>query len=241
MKIIRSMILLLVIAILTGCQAAYTSIEKRDLRIEVKQQDTIFTDPVPQSQKTIYVSVRNTSGNADLNLKPALKTAIRQTGYRVVENPDKAHFILQVNVLNAERMSDANYQKALMSGFGTGVVGGVIAGVATHNAGVGLGVGAAAGAVGFLANTMIHDVYYVIVVDMEIREKGKGMVAIRGKQNLQQGLGGGTTQTYAEESRYKTYRTRIVAYANKVNLKEAEAMPAVRDRLAQVIAGSFSD
>ena len=94
MKIIRSIILLLVIAMLTGCQAAYTSIEKRDLRIEVKQQDTIFTDPVPQSQKTIYVSVRNTSGNADLNLKPALKTAICQTGYRVVENPDKAHFIL---------------------------------------------------------------------------------------------------------------------------------------------------
>jgi hypothetical protein len=241
MKIIRSIILLLVITILVGCQAAYTSIEKRDLRIEVKQQETIFTDPVPQSQKTIYLSVRNTSGNASLNIKPALIAAICQTGYKVVENPDKAHFILQVNVLNAERMSDASYQKALVSGFGTGVVTGAITGVATHNPMTGLGVGVATGVVGFVANTMVHDVYYVIVVDMEIREKGKGSVAIRGKQNLQQGSGGGTTQTYAEESRYKTYRTRIVAYANKVNLKEAEAMPPVRDRLAQVIAGSFSD
>lgn len=241
MKMIRTVILLIVVTILAGCQAAYTSIEKRDLRVEVKQEETIFTDPVVNSQKTIYLSVRNTSGNPDLNMKSAIKAAIRNTDYRIVDDPAKAHFILQVNVLNAERMSDANYSRALVSGFGTGVVGGAIAGAATHNVGTGLGVGAAAGAVGFLANTLVHDVYYVIVVDMEIREKAKGVVAVRGKQNLQQGMGGGTTQTYAEESRYKTYRTRIVASANKVNLKEAEALPAARDRVAQVIVGSFSD
>lgn len=243
MRIIRSVLLLIFAVTLVGCQAAYTSIEKRDLRVEVKQDQTIFMDPVIQARRTIYVSVRNTSGNPDLDMKSAIKFAIRNsTDYRLVSDPAKAYFILQVNVLHAERMDDASFNKSLSGGFGSGVVGGVAAGVATGSAGTGLVVGAATGAIGFLANTLVHDVYYTIVVDMEIRERAKGTtVTIRGKQNLQQGMGGGTTQTYSEESGYKTYRTRIVARANKVNLKEAEAMSAVRDRVAQVVVGSFSD
>jgi len=57
--------------------------------------------------------------------------------------------------------------------------------------------------------------------------------------NLHQGNSGGTTVTYNEDTDYRTYQTRVISVANKVNLDFSEAAPPLREGLVHVISGVF--
>jgi hypothetical protein len=47
------------------------------------------------------------------------------------------------------------------------------------------------------------------------------------------------TAIHAEKTSWKTYQTRILSSANKVNLDFDEALPALRAGVSQSIAGLF--
>ena len=48
---------------LAGCAATQVAISKKDLVVQTKMSDSIFLNPVEPDQQTIYVTVRNTSGD----------------------------------------------------------------------------------------------------------------------------------------------------------------------------------
>ncbi|WP_116964558.1 complement resistance protein TraT [Fastidiosibacter lacustris] len=52
---------------LSGCAAIGTAIKHRNLEVNSKMSDTIFLDPVPQSEKTIYIQVRSTLSEDETN------------------------------------------------------------------------------------------------------------------------------------------------------------------------------
>lgn len=227
--------------VLNGCSAARVAISKRDLDVQTKMSATIFLDPVKSDQRTVYVQVRNTSDQQTMDLGPDIAEGVAGKGYQVVDDPDQAHYILQANVLYVGKSDPTANALTLQSGYG-GAAAGALAGFAGGGGGRGI---IAAGLLGGISDTvsgaLVKDVYYTITTDIQIKERAdSGLQAMAATEhNLQQGTSGGTQVTYTEQTDWKTYQTRIVSVANKVNLDFDEAAPALRQGLIRSLAGLF--
>ena len=226
---------------LSGCAATQVAISKRDLDVQTKMSATIFLDPVKPDQRTVYVQVRNTSDQQTMDLNPDIAEGVAGKGYQVVDDPDQAHYILQANVLYVGKSDPTANALTLQSGYG-GAAAGALAGFAGGGGGRGI---IAAGLLGGISDTvsgaLVKDVYYTITTDIQIKERAdSGLQAMAATEhNLQQGTSGGTQVTYTEQTDWKTYQTRIVSVANKMNLEFDEAAPALRQGLTRSLAGLF--
>ena len=234
--------------LLSGCAAIHTSIAKKDLDVQTKMSDAVFLEPVGPSERAIFIQVRNTSDKQNFDIDQPLKAAIAAKGYRVVDDPAKAHYKLLVQVLSVAKSSPTAAEASLQAGFG-GILGGAGTG-ALIGAAAGGGRGAAYGAGiggllgGFastIANAAVKDVLFVAITDVQISEKAKeGVIGRRDTQvDTGQGIGGRERQTFAEVTDEKRYRTRIVSTANKVNLNYEEAAPELTMGLTRSLAGLF--
>ena len=230
---------------LAACAATTTAISKRTLDVQTKMTDSIFLEPVTQPQRTVLVEVRNSSDQPQLDVAPAVRAALAERGYRLVDAPQDAHFILQANVLQVGRTSQAAAEGAFAKGFGSALVGGA--------AGAGLGrvasdqtevmiAGAVAGAAASaVADSFVQDVTYSIITDLQISERaGEGvMVTERMTQDLAQGSGGRRLLATTEVHDWKRYQTRVLSSAHRVNLDFEDAAPQLVAGLTRAIAGIF--
>lgn len=226
---------------LIGCAATQTALEHRTLEANTKLSKTIFLDPVAPSQKTIFVAIKNTSEER-LELMKPLAEALTANGYRVVNNPNQAHYLLQANVLKVGKMSRSASQNALGGGYGSALAGagtGAALG-AFGNSKTMLAGGIAGGIVGLAADSLVKEVNYTVITDVQISERvGKGAVTEHFDSSLENGTSSGTYQTSSKHSDYQRYRTRVVSNADKVNLAFAQARPALEQGLVKTLAGIF--
>jgi hypothetical protein len=237
--------------LLGGCAATSVAIGKKDLDVQAKTSTAVFIDPVSRDRRTVYLDVR--SGVMEFDRR-AFSQFVRQqfvsneNRYRIVDDPDGAHFQMLVYVLNLEKASLSAAQAALQEGYIGGgevaagaVVGGVIGANSGHGwAGAGLGAVAASG-VSMVANALVKDVTYMLVADVSIRERvAEGVMVRRDTQLTAKAADGGSSQQRVSEvSDRKDYRTRIVTTANKANLKLEEAQTVMFDKTAYAMAGFF--
>ena len=231
--------------VLSGCAATTTAIGKRTLDVQTKMTDSIFLEPVAAPDRTVLVEVRNSSDRPHLDIAPAVRAALAERGYRLVDDPQDAQFLLQANVLQVGRMSEAAAEGAFAKGFGSALVGGA--------AGAGLGrvasdqteaiiAGAVAGvAASTVADAFVQDVTYGIITDLQISERaGEGvMVTERTTQDLAQGSSGRRILSTTEVHDWKRYQTRVMSSANRVNLDFEDAAPQLVAGLSRAIAGIF--
>jgi hypothetical protein len=227
------------LALLAGCAATYTGIRYADLKVENKMSASIFLDPVAPAQRTVFVQVRNTS-DKPFNLQPDIMAALIAKGFKVVQDPKKAHFWLQANVLSVGLTDESALEKASMAGFGGPIAGAAIGGVlGGSNAGTGAVIGGvAAGAAELISGAMVKVNTYAVITDLQLSERGKAPTSQTFKSSLKQGTGQTRiSQQSASTSGMKKYRTRIISTARKTNLEWAEAYPALRRGIAQAIAG----
>jgi hypothetical protein len=241
MTVTSSMILL------SGCAAMSTAIKHRNLKVESKMSDTIFLDPVSEQEKTVYVQVKSTLSGDFKGLKELVSQDLQHNGWTVVNSIDKAHDMIQINVLQAGQAKDeAAAWGALSGGFGsdilTGGLLGLAAGYATGSVGAGLGVGAAATGISWVANQLVENVYFSMVTDIQISVKSKdGQVTQTTQANLSQGSQTNVSQTLNQKSDWLRYRTRIVSVANQVNLKFEEAKPELQAQIAKQVSGILGE
>lgn len=205
--------------------------------------ETIYLEPVSKAQKTVYVSIKNTS-DKDMDINSQLRHALTAKGYQVVSNPQNAHYILQGNILQAGVMDVAASKQALGSGFGSALMGagtGATIGALTGNGNAMLAGGLAGGLVSMAADSLVKNVNYTLITDIQISERaGKGVkVNEQFKARLKNGSSSKTVQTSSRDSNYHRYRTRIVSNASQVNLKFETAKPALSEGLTKSIAGLF--
>ena len=235
-------------ALVSGCAAIHTSIAKKDLDVQTQMSDAVFLDPVGPDKRTIFIQVRNTSDKPQFDIESTLKSAIAAKGYRVIEDPDRAHFKLQAQILNVTKTDPTAAANALRAGYG-GAIGGAVVGATIggamdnlRGAGIGAGVGALAGGLaGTVANAMVKDVTYAAITDVQISQKTKEGVTgnQKTKADIAQGTGTQVQQTFNEVVKEKRYRTRVMSTANQVNLEYEAAAPALNAGLTRVLAGLF--
>jgi outer membrane lipoprotein SlyB len=241
--LVSNVLIMGALAILTGCAATQTAIEHRNLETSTRLSETVFLNPVADAQKTIYVAVKNTS-DEDMDIEPALKASFKSHGYQVVQNPNAAHYLLQANILKVGKMSLAASQSALGGGYGSAIAGAVAGGAAgslTNSATGVIAGGLAGGVLGLAADSLVKDVNYTVITDIQISEKvGRGIkVNEQFQAHLKNGSSSTSYQTSSNESQYQRYRTRIVSNADKVNLKFPEARLALERGLVKSIRGIF--
>jgi hypothetical protein len=235
--------------VLTACAATYTSVAKRNLDVQTKMTDTIFLDPVPSGARTVFVEVKNSSDKPDLDLEGPIRERIRSRGYQIVDDPRRAHFILQANVLQAGRTSETAAEQMYGRGYGAPITGAAVGGTAGYvigkaapgNAAVwGLGGAVVGGLAETVAGAAVQDVTYSIVTDIQIQERAPGEVVSETRSGtVKQGRSGQIAQSSSRTTDMRRHTTRVVSVANKVNLEWPEAAPQLVDGLTRVVAGLF--
>ena len=240
---LEAIILATLAVVLCSCAATQTALEHGSLQVSTKQSETIFLDPVSSAQKTVYVSVKNTS-DEEIDIAPQLKTALSSHGYKVINNPNAAHYLLQANVLKVGKMSIAASQSALGGGYGSAIAGAVVgtaAGSFTQSSTGMIAGGLTGGVIGMAADSLVKDVNYTMITDVQISERvGKGIkVNEQFQSHLKNGSSTVTSQRSSRDSQYQRYRTRVVSNADKVNLKFSDARVSLEQGLVKDISGIF--
>ena len=224
---------------LGGCAATQVTLEHKDLNVQTQMSATIFLDPESCQQRTVFLEVRNTA-DRDLAIEPMIKAQLTQTGYQVLSDPREAFYILQVHVLHVGRADPSALQHAVQSGCGTPL------GTALTGAAIGRSVGGAHGdlkgaAIGLAAEiivgSLVKNVTYSIITDIQITERTATPVAQKVQTKLHQGIGTEIAQTSESACNRKKYQTRIVSTANRVNLRFEDALPVLEQQLARSVAG----
>lgn len=243
MKHMNSIFILALTVLVISCAATETILQHSSLQTDTKLSQTVFIAPVTPSQKTIYVVIKNTS-QEQISLKKPLENALRAKGYKVTTQSNRAHYILQANVLKVGKMSVAASQLALGGGYGSAIAGAVAGtaagGFTQSNTGMIAG-GLAGGVIGMAADSLVKDVNYSMITDIQISERvGKSIkVNEQFQSQLKNGSGSMTYQTSSRDSQYQCYRTRVISNANKVNLKFQDARASLEQGLVKVISGIF--
>lgn len=233
------------IAIVSGCAAVHTSIAKRNLDVQTRVSSAIFVDAVAREKRTVYVDIRSSVMEFD---RRAFKSAVlaefnvNDNGYRVTDDPDKAQYHMNIFVTKLEKTSPTAAEEALRRGYDGDVGAGVALGASRGNSVKGAVGGAIIGAIGTTAaNALVQDVTYLLVADVQIKEKThKGVIVRKDTQiSTKEGDSGSSTQRASEATNRKEYRTRIVTTANKANLDIEEAQPIMFKKTAYAMSGFF--
>lgn len=235
--------------LLAGCSATQVALSKKDLDVQTRTSTAIFVDPVSPDKRTIYLDVKSGVMEFDRNqFKQAVKQMVSQNGYTIISDPEAAQFLMIVYVLNLEKSSPTAAEAALNRGYmgagsiAAGSAAGAAIGYGAGNAWVGAGAGAlVGGAAELISSSLVHDVYYMLVCDVQIKEKARKGVYVRKDSKVDTKISdaGTSRQTWSEVSTKKEYRTRIVTTANQVNLELHEAQPLMFKKTAYAMAGFF--
>ncbi len=244
-KHIRTAILMTILTAfalsMSGCSAMHTAIKKKDLDVQTKMSETIFLEPVAPEDRIIYFDFRNTS-DKDIQIKEQIATVFKNRGYTITQNPKEATYMLQGNILKVGKSDLREAGNYLGSGFGGAATGAAAAYALSGGGRTAVGVGLAGAALGLVGDALVDDVLYVMITDLQIRERPlDGEIITQTQQaDLQQGSSTSVQQdTRGAKVAWKTYRTRIVSTANKVNLDFEEAKPVLESALARSVSGIF--
>lgn len=233
-----------VLSLLSGCAATHVAISKRNLDVQTKMSATLFLDPVENDQlKKVYIQAKNTSDKPDFSIGQQLQQSLAAKGFKVVNRMNEAHYVLQVNILQVGKMDPSAAEASVYRGYG--MEGVAIGAGATYIAGGSdkamLAGGIFGGLAAVVADSLVKDVHFSVITDVQIRERlhGKQKAQNTSLHYNQSGTSGGTISSYSEKSDWKIYQTRILSSANKVNLDLAQASPSLQQALVQSISNIF--
>lgn len=215
--------------VLGGCAATQVALENKDLQVQSAVSQTIFLPMT--TEKTYALAVRSTTSQdvgvsaieADIGRELAAK------GYSVAP-PDKAHFLIQLNIVRAV----GNDTSAGSNG------GGMMAGAALAGANGGSGRGVLAGAlIGGIADAIAGATTKKVIVslssELQIGVRGAG-----GKDKAAEGANASATRIRdGSDADVTYYQTSIDSWVKQVNLDFATAIPDLRTALVRNVAGFF--
>ncbi|PMP64411.1 complement resistance protein TraT [Desulfurella multipotens] len=192
---------------LSSCATVMSGIENAKLQTQAKMSNTIFLTPVGPAQKTIYVQIRNTSQVPMPDLKNMIIQKLEANGYKVIADPQKAHYWLQANVLYMGKETQfATFDGALAGGFG-GALAGASIGQGYGQGAAALGGAAVGSLLGAAIGSAIHVDTYLGVVDIQVSERVNGVIKQTVTSNYSQGESGpvvGATITHKSSGTYNS-------------------------------------
>ncbi len=243
MRVLLNFLLVISIVTLSSCSTIHKSIKHGKLEVETKMSDTIFLDPAAKDKKTVILQIMNTTDRQDFHIKNELCDALESKGYRVVNDPKEAHFMIQANILQIGKSNLDDPFDSMSGGYGAGVQGAVLGGAMGGSIGGGRGAfigGLVVGLGSTIMDAMVELIQFSMITDLQISEKAEGMIVDESsKAKLKQGTSGNKKSSWTEKTNWKKYQTRVMSVAKKTNLKFDAALPHLKSGLVQSISGIF--
>lgn len=242
----------LVLFMLCSCAATRLSLEKKDLDVQTRTSNAIFLEPISKEQPLLFIDIR--SGVMEFARGPFQEYVQQEliengSDYRLTEDPDQADFFLMVSINNLQKVAPSAAEKAIKEGYGGQSLTHSLARATDfmefNNHKDLLGAIAALIIVGTLEtaiNSSVKDTQYMLVCDVQVREKAKAGTEVKSATEieLKAGDAGAEKLTTEEVSDTIKYQTRIVTTANKANLKLETAAELMFKKTAYAIAGFFA-
>lgn len=227
-----------ILSLVTGCSAINTAVKKRNLEVQTKMSASVFLDPVAPEQRVVFLQIRNTSDKPGLDVTSPIRNAVAGKGYRITDNPNEAHYMIQANVLQVGKTDLREAQGILSQGYGA-AAGGALVGAQFGDGDGQVASSLLGAAVGIVGDALVEDVLFSIITDLQISERAREGVIVteKNRAKLRQGTSGHKSVSSTEETDWKRYQTRIMSTANKANLKFEEAQPVLIGGLTQSISG----
>lgn len=227
---------------LSGCSALSTMIGKRNLDVKTQMSDTVWLDPVPEKDHTVFLQVRNAT-DKKVDLLPELKQKLTAKGYKVISSPSRAHYWLQVNVLKLDKMDLKKAQGMFNSGYGSAIGGAAVGALAmastTSNTSSIFAGGLIGGAVSYVADALVEDTNFVMITDVQVTEKTNKKVSTTETAAIKNGSSSYLNTKLTSSDHKRRYQTRVMSNANKANLDFKDAEPALAGGLTSSLAGIF--
>lgn len=237
----------ILVLILAGCATGVapqatnggTTVGNADL--SVKMSSSIFLQPVAAAERTIFLEGHNTSSAQGLGFEPRIAADLIAKGYRIVNDPGKATYMLMYNIRYVGRQTQRNTALgALSGGFGGSLIGSMIGrsyygGSSFTNTVAG---GLAGAAVGAIAGHFFSTHRYMMVADIQVEQRQTGASTVSTTQ-ASEGLGNTAVSSGAAVKGWAIYRDRVVAQAKGMRLTFGYAQPALVREVTGAIAGIF--
>lgn len=214
----RFCLLMLSTILISGCYSVRTYIRYRSLTTSSELSQSIFLELGTELAPTILLSEGSTTGR-EISIRPFLEQRLLETGYIVVNDPEDATYVVQINhlsLLEFELGEEATLEDALGSA--------LVAFAATSTAGTvarlggraSVGAGLVVGAVGFALDSSTKHIAHTLTTDILITETVNGP---------------------GREKMSRSHETRLACGASKVNLKLAESLPAIKKQASASLSG----
>src|SRR3990170_4390552 len=174
-KKILAICTVLLLFLLVGCAATQTMISKRNLDVQTKMSNTVFLNPVEDSQKTVYIQVKNTSDKPNFHIDGKIKVSLESKGYKIVTSLNNAHYLLQANILQVGKVDPTAAERMFLGGYGSSIqaigAGVAVGALAGGRPGGMLAGGLIGGIVDTVASAAVKDVTYTVITDLQISER----------------------------------------------------------------------
>lgn len=216
--------------------------------------------PAPEA-RTVYISFSNISDASDINLTPELRQAATDQGWTIVSDPTEATYRLRARLRFFGEVEPESGGRNIANKMGwiTGAATGIGTGALVADATDSWAYGAAAGAgAGGLAGIGIANAStpreWAAIIDFVLEEYSETAVEFEKFTDSSSAgnTGGGTgndrmsdsgnTRTgnssnasITTTSNYFPHGVRLSAWANQMNMKEAEALPLIEERITKVV------
>ena len=200
---------------LTGCAASRLMMRYGDLETQTEMSESVFLELRSDLPKTVYVAEASTLGR-DLTILSSLQRHLMDSGYSLVETPNEATYLVQLNHLRLAEVELSEGQTlgdALSAALAAGAGVGLAADIVGASGGFVGGVGLAAGVVGFIADANTKHIAHMLTTDVLV------------------------TETTSDTGQASEHETRVVSGASKVNLSLEEALPAMVEGLSASLSG----
>lgn len=258
-RMILALAFVLAVFFFTGCAATQRVMDYSDLKTNVAMSGPVFLSPT-NAEKTVYLQVKNTSSNQLITniLCSAIQADLQYKGYRLVNDPSQASYILQPIITYCGAWKEGGIGEGVMAGAAAGALGGIGLSRSYHHAlGRGVGLGLLGAAVGLAADLATRVQVYVIMTDFQITEMlgNKDLAGIRTmetKRTVSKSIKGGmgakpdpmtreavTSSVTSDREGVNVIRSGVAAKAAQIGLDPAQAAQILTEISARQIAGIF--
>ncbi len=177
---------------------------------QIQLSSKIILAPIPDSQKTVFVSVKNISQHDKLKINDLLQPLLKQKGYKIMPNAKLAQYVLQLNVIQSGRTLENYFKNLVEKGFSSDLMN-------SNDTINPLPI--------TKDNIQFQKVITTMTVDVQISERIQF-------QNQ-------TDQNNTQSTTWNRYQTRIASQINIQNAVFKQARPLLTKSIAEAIADLF--
>lgn len=208
--------------LLGGCATIRTHLRYGSLTSQAEMRESVFLEPRSDLPPTVYLTETCTA-DSQVSVRPSLDRELATAGYVLVDDPDSATYVIQINhvrLAETELSGDQTLGDAISGAFAAGVGAGVAADVLGASGDVAAGVGLTVGAVGFIMDAKTKHIAHLLTTDVLVTETvaRPDTLADADASEGQPSVGAATLRQHT---------TQIVSGASKVNLRYGESLPVL--------------